>query len=213
MKTFSYERMNSNLRSKEIIDLGPAGSFNKVIYNNEEPEEIVIAGALFKSYCSICNPSGKKVVITFKSEDAPNVLYMESRDYVYLNQIEVGGDLMIQAFHEDNNLEYLLIDNTYVLSGWMQEKTFVYLNNAWYPGLVQVGLKGIAHLQAESLLGGMSFEKFGEAMMESLTSIAGDAPFTYSPIKTSEINKDGVITGDNIRQSALEEGFKILTTS
>ncbi len=127
--------------------------------------------------------------------------------------IEEGGDLMLQELKNDKELKHLLIDNTYVQSGWMKDDVIEYLNNGWYPGLIEVGLERFAHLQAESTLGANSFKKFEESvnnLMGDLAKNMNKKPFEYFPVKTSEINKDGEAVTTDLRTTALKTGLDFL---
>lgn len=213
MTKFNHERKNLKNRTDNQVDLGQAGSFLEVKYDNSDPEEESISGMLFRSIHCIKTVSDYRVFTALKSPEMPSVLYIIWRDFPFLKHIEEGGDLMLQELRNNKELKYLLIDNTYVQSGWMKDDVVEYLNNAWYPGLIEVGLKRFAHLQAESALGASSFKKFEE----SVNSIMGDMaksmnrePFEYFPVKTSEINKEGEAVKTDLRTTALEKGLAFL---
>jgi hypothetical protein len=213
MSMFNYERKNLKNRTNNQVDLGQAGSFLEVKYDNNEPEEESISGISFSSFHCMKTVSDYRVFTALKSPDMPSVLYIIWRDFPFLKHLEEGGDLMLQELKKDKELNHLLIDNTFVQSGWMKDDVVEYLNNAWYPGLIEVGLKRFAHLQAESALGASSFKKFEE----SVNSIIGDMargmkrpPFEYFPVKTSEINKDGQAVKTDLRATALEKGLAFL---
>jgi hypothetical protein len=196
-----------------VIDLGDAGAFNEIIIHNPNPrEEMEINGSLFTSIHTIDPPVGKRVFTALRSEKEPTVLLIIWRGFPYYRQIEEGGDLMLQVLHSEKQVLHLIIDNSYVQSGWMDDRMKDYLKNGWMPGLIQLGLKGFCHLQAETYLGGLSFKKFGELVSENISRIAQSLdrePFTYYPIKTSELSKNGAIN-EAMRLAALTESLRIL---
>jgi hypothetical protein len=213
-RLYNYQRENVTVRMPDrVIDLGNAGVFNEIIPNNSNPrEELKINGSIFTSIHVINPPAGIRIFTALRSEEDPSVLLIIWRGFPYYRQIEVGGDLMLQMLHSDKRVVHLIIDNTYVRSGWMDDKMTDYLNNGWLPGLIQLGLKGFCHLQAESYLGGLSFKKFGEMMSENISKTAqslGKEPFAYYPIKTSEMSKSGVIN-EEMRLAAFKESLRIL---
>ncbi|HOO71688.1 MAG TPA: hypothetical protein PK926_07990 [Spirochaetota bacterium] len=120
---------------------------------------------------------------------------------------------MLQVLHDDRRVKHLIIDNSYVKSGWMDDRHLVnYLENGWLPGLIELGLKGFCHLQAKSLLGGRSFTSFGRYMNNNFIKIARKLdrePFQYFPIETSEM--DGKRSIDqHVRALALKKSHAIL---
>jgi hypothetical protein len=132
--------------------------------------------------------------------------------YPFYADIEEGGDFMLQVLAADKTIRHLIIDNTYVRSGWMEDRMNDYLNNGWFPGLVELELRTFCHLQAESYLGKLSFDRFAEGVSDSINIVAqrlGKAPFKYYPVKTSEISPDGQID-DIVRDMALKKAYDIV---
>ena len=213
MEKFNYLRKNLSQRGKNQIDLGQAGSFPEVKNDNSDPEKEHIDGVLFKSIHCMKTISNYRVFTALKSDEAPSVLYTIWRDFPYLKHIEEGGDLMLQEFKKDTALKYLLVDNTFVKSGWMKDDVVEYLNSAWYPGLIDVGVEKFVHLQAKSSLGASSFEEFEEDVNKAMRELAkgmNQQPFEYYPIKTSEINNEGEEVSLDLRKASLKKGLKLL---
>ncbi len=215
-KIFDYRRLhNVNRIQGSIIDIGNAGSFNEVIIRQSNPpEECVIDKVLFRSVHVIETPNNKRILSAFRSDAEPGVLLVVWRDYPFYPHIEEGGDFMLQVLVADRSVKYLVIDNTYVRSGWMNDRMSDYLNNGWLPGLIEMELKAFCHLQAESYLGGLSFTKFGKLMSANINTIAqqlGKQAFPYFPIKTSDVSPDGKIN-ETFRNKALEKALTIIKT-
>ncbi len=196
-KVYNYQRSYKlSRRSGNLIDLGKAGAFKEIILENRQPpEETVIGGRTFMSFHIINMPTGERVFTAFKSEEEPTVLLIVWGGIPFHLHIEEGGDLMLQAMYMDKALRHLIIDNTHVRSLWMREKkTIDYMENAWLPGLIHLGLKGMCHLQSEKLLGKISFEEFGKFQSESISRVAGrlgKQAFQYFPVRTSETDANG----------------------
>lgn len=212
-QTSHYNRKHILKRGKEIIKLPTSGSFNQVKYVDSEPTEIIISNYRFKSIHRVVGPSGREIFKALKCEELPEVLFTMWSDYPYLSQIEEGGDTMLQELYNHKEIKYLLIDNTFVKSGWMSESVTKYLNEAWYPGLLELGLQGFAHLQAESVLGASSFEKFEEDVNQAMATLAQSLlfnPFQYIPIKTIENDTAWEEKTKSYHEKALEKGLSSL---
>lgn len=198
----NYQRAkNNNVRGTKMISVDSIDKFPEVLYKNSKVGQEVIAGNTFYSFHEILGTSNQVIMTAYKSQQCPDVLLIVWRDFPYAHHIEQGGDLMIQEIM-NNGIKNLLIDNTYVQSGWMNDKINQYFDQIWYPSLIQLGLKGFAHVQALSSLGGASFQKFKENVQIYLNTMAikmGRKVFTYHPVET----KGDVIT----RLSALNEGY------
>lgn len=206
--TVDYVRQTLNNRGKRQIDLGQAGSFLEITTDNSDPEQEYIGGRLFKSTHCTKTVTDYRVFTALRSEEAPSVLYIIWRDFPHLRNIEEGGDYMLQAFHQDPRLKYLLVDNTFVKSGWMKDDVVTYLNTVWYPGLIEVGVKKFAHLQAKSALAAQSFENFGKDVNNAITDLAKSMnrePFEYFPIKTSETDQGET----ELRKASLKRGLSL----
>ncbi len=215
-KIFDYRRLhNVNRIQGSVVDIGNAGSFLEVVVRQSNPpEECLIGKVLFKSVHVIEPPRNRRILTAFRSDAEPGILLIVWREYPFYPHIEEGGDFMLQVIATDKSVKYLIIDNTYVRSGWMNEKMSDYLNNGWLPGLVEMELAAFCHLQAESYLGGLSFTKFGKLMSANINTIAqklGKQAFRYFPIKTSDISPDGKID-DTLRNKALEKALTIIKT-
>jgi hypothetical protein len=214
-RLYNYQRSYKlSRRGGNLIDLGDAGSFREIILNNRvPPEETVIGGRSFTSFHIINMPAGERIFTAFKSEEEPAVLLIVWGGIPFHLHIEEGGDLMLQAMYMDGRLKHLIIDNTYVRSLWMrEEKTVEYMENGWLPGLVQLGLRGMCHLQPERLLGKLSFEEFGKFQSASIERIAarlGKEAFHYFPIRTSETLANGGFDAHK-RDMAMTKALEIL---
>jgi hypothetical protein len=212
-REYNYRRISIAGRKDRIIDLGNAGAFNEVVYRNSNPPETcAIGNCLFTSIHLIHLPNGRKIFTAYRSGEAPDILLVVWKYFPFNRQIEEGGDLMLQELKRDPHLRHLMVDNSYVRSDWLNDATGEYLNNAWMPGLIELGLKGFTHLQAESYLGGKSFDQFGAMVSANIAAIADKLkrePFTYVPIQTSGISDNGTID-DALRESALRKGADIL---
>ena len=114
----------------------------------------------------------KRLFTAYRSDEEPGILLVVWKEYPYYQDIEEGGDFMLQVMASDRRVRNLIIDNTYVRSGWMNDRMSDYLNNGWIPGLVELELNSFCHLQADSYLGGLSFLKFGELMSDNISTIA-----------------------------------------
>lgn len=215
-KTYNYQRTyRSNSIPGNIIDLGSAGSFSKIIGREiTPPEECIISGTVFSSVHTINSASNKRIFTAFRSEQKPSILYIEWRDYPFYPHIEEGGDFMLQVMATDSRVKHLIIDNTYVRSGWMNSKMDDYLNNGWLPGLVELELVAFCHLQAESFLGERSFEMFVELLTKNINVIAeslGRKAFRYFPVKSPEINENGLVD-ENRRLMIVQQAFDIISS-
>ncbi len=201
----AYKRSSSLGRGVEMIEVGSVDKFPKVIYKNGKIESETIAGAQFYSFHQTLGTSNQIIMTAYKSKIYPEILLIVWRDFPYQHQVELGGDVMSQEI-KNGGIKYLLVDNTYVQSGWMNASIENYLNTVWYPSLIELGLKGFAHIQALSSLGGASFNKFKEFVQTYLDSIAsklGRKVFTYLPIEVKEANVFK-------RSEALSEGLEKL---
>ena len=213
MEGFNYVRKSLAGRTGNKVDLGQAGSFFEIKTDNGDPEEERIDGALFRSIHCMKTVSNYRIFTALKSDEAPSVLFIIWRDFPYLRHIEEGGDLMLQEFKKDTALKYLLVDNTFVKSGWMKDNVIEYLNHGWYPGLIEVGVEKFVHLQAKSALGANSFEEFEKDVNKAMGDLAKTMrkePFKYYPVKTSEINDKGEQVDLNLRKLSLKAGLEIL---
>lgn len=213
MEGFNYVRKSLAGRTGNKVDLGQAGSFFEIKTDNSDPEEERIDGALFRSIHCMKTVSNYRIFTALKSDEAPSVLFIIWRDFPYLRHIEEGGDLMLQEFKKDAALKYLLVDNTFVKSGWMKDNVIEYLNHGWYPGLIEVGVEKFVHLQAKSALGANSFEEFEKDVNKAMGDLAKTMrkePFKYYPVKTSEINDKGEQVDLNLRKLSLKAGLEIL---
>lgn len=213
-KIYNYQRISkSNRTPGNILDIGNAGSFMKIAELKCAPtDEYVIDGTVFKSIYKIESWTDNRMFTAYRSAEEQSILLIIWEKYPFYNQIEEGGDFMLQVLATDKNVRHLIIDNTLVRSGWMNEKMIDYLNNGWFPGLVELELEAFCHLQAESYLGGISFSSFGELVSNNINSIAqilGKKPFKYYPIKTSDMNLYGKID-ENVRNIALNKALEII---
>lgn len=216
-RVYNYQRLcNRNAFSGQVFDLGNAGSFTGIMPKECIPrDDFVIDGAVFECIHVIENLKHRPIFTAYRSDDEPGVLLIVWREYPYYQDIEEGGDFMLQVMATDSRVRNLIIDNTYVRSGWMNDKMSDYLNNGWMPGLVELGLESFCHLQAESYLGGVSFLKFGELVSENISTISqklGKRPFNYYPLKTSDISEDGRID-EKLRARVMKKALDIVRTS
>ncbi|HSA16649.1 MAG TPA: hypothetical protein P5346_18055, partial [Spirochaetota bacterium] len=166
----------------------------------------------FKCIHVIESPGDKRILTAYRNDGEPGVLLIVWNGFPYYSDIEQGGDFMLQFFSSDREASHLIIDNTYVLSGWMNEKMTRYLDNGWFPGLIELGLETFCHLQAESYLGGVSFEEFGRHVSVNIDNIArklGKSPFIYNPIRTSDMNPVGLID-EMLRDKALNKVMEFI---
>jgi hypothetical protein len=210
---FSYVRkFISSRRCDRIVDLGDAGSFNAVVSRMpRSPEETAVAGRRFSAIHIIDSMIGGRVFTAYRSEEHPEVLLVVWKGFPYNIEIEEGGDMMLQVMQDDPRITCLLIDNTWVRSGWMNPAMVEYLDNGWMPGLTWCGLRIFCHLQSASYLGGNSFEQFGATLNGVIAGIGrrlGREPFRYHAIRTSELSDDGSID-DAIREAGFAEAFRI----
>ncbi len=216
-RIFNYERQyNVNRITGSAIDLGNAGTFMEVrSFLPEKQDELVIDNAVFRSIHIIEPRAGKRIFTAYRSEELISVLLIVWENFPFYRHIEEGGDFMLQELYSTGTLKHLIIDNTYVMSGWMEEKTVDYMNQGWIPGLIELGLMTFCHLQAESYLGGKSYEEFMKFVSGSVNSVAdklGREGFIYCPVKTSEISKDGKID-EAARLAALKKGVEIIRSA
>lgn len=214
-RIYNYRRLYTDNRIPgRIIDVGNAGAFPEVAIKQCIPrEECRIGGSVFRSIHNIIQPLNNVAIFTaFRCDEKPDVFLIVWKDYPFYPHIEEGGDFMLQVLATDKTVKHLIIDNTYVRSGWMNDQMSDYLNNGWIPGLIELELNAFCHLQAETYLGGLSFKKFGELVSDNISTIAqklGKKPFHYYPIKTSDIAPDGKID-DKLRAAALKKALSIL---
>lgn len=211
---FNYQRRRTiRTRTGRTIDLGEAGSFDAIHLDpGNPPEEVSLHGHRFQSIHRINSHTGSRVFTAYRSEEEPAILFVVWSNYPFNTQIETGGDLMLQAMHDDPRIRLLIVDNSYVKSGWMNEKMIDYLSNGWLPGLVRLGLRGFCHLRAGSFMGEKSFDDFAgyvSGRVEVIARQLGMEPFRYFPVKSPEVGKDGVID-ERLRDAALSEAYKIL---
>jgi hypothetical protein len=211
---FNYQRRRTiRTRTGRTIDLGEAGSFDAIHLNpGNPPEEVSLHGRRFQSIHRINSHTGPRVFTAYRSEEDPAILFVVWSNYPFNTQIETGGDLMLQAMHDDPRIRLLIVDNSYVKSGWMNEKMIDYLSNGWLPGLVRLGLWGFCHLRAGSFMGEKSFDDFAgyvSGRVEVIARQLGMEPFRYFPVKSPEVGKDGVID-ERLRDAALSEAYEIL---
>lgn len=175
-------------------------------------EECRIGGSFFRSIHIMEPQKNIRFLTAFRCDEEPGVLLIVWKEYPFYPHIEEGGDFMLQVLATDTRVKHLIIDNTYVRSGWMNDAVRVYLNNGWMPGLIELELRAFCHLQAESYLGGLSFKKFGELVSENINTIAQKLrkkPFYYYPVKTSDMAADGKID-EKVRDASLKKALKIL---
>lgn len=213
-RIYDYQRIQKTSRIRgSIVDLGNAGFFSKVKVNApENPEESIVGESVFKCIHVIESPGEKRILSAYRNDGEPGVLLIVWNGFPYYSHIEQGGDFMLQFFSSDREASHLIIDNTYVLSGWMNEKMTRYLDNGWFPGLIELGLETFCHLQAESYLGGVSFEEFGRHVSVNIDNIArklGKSPFIYNPIRTSDMNPVGLID-EMLRDKALNKVMEFI---
>lgn len=211
---FNYQRRRTaRVRSGRKIDLGEAGSFDAIRLNpGNPPEEVRLHGLRFQSIHRINSHTGPRVFTAYRNEEYPAILFVVWSNYPFNTQIETGGDLMLQAMHDDSRIRFLLNDNTYVKSGWMNDRMVDYLSNGWLPGLIKMGLRGFCHLRAGSFMGEKSFDDFAgyvSGRVEVIARKLGMEPFRYFPVKSPEVGKDGVID-ERLRDAALSEAYEIL---
>jgi hypothetical protein len=213
-REYDYIRRYSAFRVHDrMIDIGNAGSFNRIAVRNcDPPEEMVAGNTRFTSIHIIETRVGGRTFTAYRSEDLPEVLLAVWVGYPFNPQIEEGGDLMLQVLNEAPEIKDLVIDNTFVRSGWMNARMSQYLTMGWFPGLIQLGLRSFIHIQSGSYLGGESYKKFGETLARNIDEIARRLkrePFRYFPIMTSETGIRGR-TDDITRESAFMISFDIV---
>lgn len=184
--TSYFQRTSRLQRTDQIIDIH-GDRFQEVKCTNVRPDIEYLGKARFQSFHHILGTQGQVIMTAFKCLDLPQVLFIVWRDLPYYPHIELGGDLMLQEIQR-NGIKHLLIDNTYVQSGWMNDKMREYFDAAWYPGLIRLGLETFGHIQSKSALGGVAFEKFKNDVQEYLLSIAvriKGKSFSYVPIESN----------------------------
>ena len=119
------------------------------------------------------------------------MMFIVWADFPYFNHAELGSDMVLQEI-KNHGIKYLLIDNTYVKSGWLNDKIGQYLDQVFYPGALELGLKGISHVQAQSMLGSKSFQEFGKDIQQYLDGMASNmkrSSFKYVPVQSQETNR------------------------
>lgn len=203
----------SKTRTDHVIDLGDAGSFNALRPSpGDPPDGISLEESRYVGIHRIDSPTGSRVYTAYRSEQEPEILLIIWANYPFNAQIEDGGDFMLQVMHGDRSVKYLLIDNSYVRSAWMNERMVEYLSQAWIPGLVWLGLKGFCHIRASSYLGEKSFDEFS-AWVTRIAAEAGRRlgrpSFLYFPIA----NLGGGLEeaeSEHFRKRALSEAVSIL---
>ena len=216
-RIFNYKRIiNRHRNTKRSIDLGNAGTFYEIQFTNcDPPEEELIHKTPFQSFHVILSARREKTFTAFRSTVEPETLLIVWREFPFYIEIEEGGDIMLQVLHDDRRVRHLIIDNTYVRSGWMNDHHVLnYLENAWFPGLIELELKGFYHLQSKNVLGEKSFNEFGKFMADNFDKVAqklNKTPFQYFPIETSEIKDDGTIDHD-LRSMAFNQSHNIITS-
>lgn len=181
----NYKRSININRGSKTIEVGTIDKFQEVIHKISNVESETINGSSFYSFHEILGTSGQVILTAYKSKQYSDVMLIVWRDFPYAHHIEQGGDLMTQEI-KNNGIKYLLIDNTFVQSGWMNKNIEQYFSEVWYPSLIQVGLLGFAHIEAKSTLGGLSFQKFREATQGYLNSIGAKMMrkvFQYLPVE------------------------------
>jgi len=182
-------------RTDRIIDLGEAGSFKALRDSpGDPPEETFLGESLFSSIHRISSPTGSRVFTAYRSELEPEILLVVWANYPYNQQIEQGGDFMLQVMHDDPSVRILLNDNSYVKSEWMNERMIDYLANRWLPGLIWLGLEVFCHIGSSSLMGGKSFDEFSRWVTETAATIAPRLeriPFRYFPVTAQGLAASG----------------------
>ncbi len=213
-REYNYIRKYTACRNPErLIDIGNAGVFNEIIAHNcDPPEEMAAGGIRFTSIHTIDTRVGGRTFTAYRSDELSEVLLVVWMGFPFNPQIEEGGDLMLQVLNADPAVKDLVIDNTFVRSGWMNARMSQYLTTGWFPGLIQSGLRAFFHIQSGSYLGGESYKKFGETLARSIDEIAARLqrkPFRYYPITTSETGIRGK-NDDASRESAFRKSFDIV---
>lgn len=205
-----YQRSTLIKRGKDLVKINNLDAFPGIIYQNAKQSKEEINGVSFESFHHITGNSDQVILTAYKSVSVEDVLFISWADFPYLNHIEVGGDLMLQEL-KNNNINYLLIDNTFVQSGWVNDKVLNYFDKVWYPGLIELGLKGFVHIQAQSALGTKSFDTFRKDIqdyLEGMASKMNKKSFIYYPMESTELEK---IEKDSLRKDALKKGLSKIT--
>jgi hypothetical protein len=190
VQTF-YQRSSINKRGKNIIKIGTIDQFHEVLYACSEKTTERIGNLLFESFFDIKGTRNQKIFTAYKNISRPDILYILWEDFPYYNHAELGSDLVLQEI-KNHGIKYLLIDNTYVKSGWLTENIGRYLDEVFYPGALELGLVGLSHIQAQSTLGSKSFEEFGKDIQLYLgvkASVMKRSSFKYIPVRSQEENR------------------------
>jgi hypothetical protein len=201
-KLTSYQRTSKIGRSEKNITIGKIDKFNEVLYKSLKSESEIINDATFDSFHQIVGNSNQNILTAYRSKQLPKVLLVVWRDFPYTQHAEQGSDLMLQEVL--NGVEYLIVDSAFVQSGWMNDKIMQYLNEIWYPSLIELGLKGFVHIQSLSALGGSSFQKFKENTQLYLDGIGGQLKkkvFSYIPVEVGDVST---------RPASLKKGLDML---
>ena len=215
-RIYDYQRKyNINRIPDRLLDLGNAGSFMEIRPRQcTPPEECLVDNTAFRSLHIIEQRNGARIFTAYKSVEDPGILLIVWGGFTFYPHIEEGGDYMLQILAADKTIRHLIVDNTYVRSGWMEDRMHDYLNKAWFPGLVELELNTVCYLQAESILGRLSFNKFADDVSKNINKIAqnlGKKPFKYCEIQTSDISPGGKID-DRVRDLALKKACSIVKT-
>lgn len=215
-RIYNYQRKYKiNRIPDRLLDLGNAGSFMEIGPRQcIPPEEYVIDNTVFSSMHIIELRSRSRIFTAYRNAGVPGILLIVWRGYPFYPHIEEGGDYMLQVLSADRTIRHLIIDNTYVRSGWMEDRVHDYLNKAWFPALVELELDTFCHLQSESILGSISFNKFADVVSKNINIIAqnlGKKPFKYCAIRTSDVNPSGKID-EKLRDQAFNKAFSIITS-
>ncbi|HTF80975.1 MAG TPA: hypothetical protein VL947_04605 [Cytophagales bacterium] len=203
----SYERSNLTMRGKNQVVIGDVTKFAELPLQNLKPDKQKIKSAVFESFHHITGTSNQVILTAYNSKQLPEVMFMSWSDFPYLHHVEQGGDLLLQEISK-HHYKYVLIDNTYVKSGWMNDKVAQYSDAILYPALVECGLKGFGHIPSQGMLGAKSFEEFKKTTQNYLDHIAAKLHkpcFKYVPVILSE--ELGKTDKPAMRQQALEEGI------
>jgi hypothetical protein len=183
--TTTFFRTSLGQRGSKTIIIGGNDSFPEVkakrlSFNDSES----FGGAQFDSVHHLTGTMNQTIMTAYRTEQYKDLLYIVWRDLPYYHHIELGGDYMLQEIKQ-NGIKNLLIDNTYVQSGWMNDKIAEYFDRAWYPGLIDLGLKAFAHIPAMSTLGEKSFRQFKSDVQQYLSTMASSRSkegFKYIPV-------------------------------
>jgi hypothetical protein len=199
----SYERSAVTTRGENVVKIGDFDQFNEVPCKINEKITERVGNFLFESFHEIRGTMNQRILTALKSKECPEVLFFVWEDFPSFNHIEAGGDVILQEIKK-YGAKYMLVDNTFVRSGWVTDKIVQYMDQVWYPGLIELGLTGFAHVQAQSASGTRSFEEFGKDIQSYLDGIAStlNRPcFKYVPVPSQYS-----------RRASLSEGLNKLLT-